>query len=71
MNNFINKLQKRCKKSNRLNNIFKDFKYWQIIDGDGGEIPRVILYSDEMLYQLDANNTLNVPKKMGVCCGKK
>lgn len=71
MNNTINKLQKRCKKSNNLNNIFRDLKYWQVIDGNCGEMQRVIFYEDEILYQLDINNTMNVPKKIGICYGKK
>jgi|688.fasta_scaffold313377_2 hypothetical protein len=75
MNRKLYKIQTRQRRARNLNSVSTDLKYWEkmtiLNEHDQLEETRVIESSDYILYQLDANNTLNVPKKMGVCYGKK
>lgn len=75
MINKLSKIQRRQSKGKKLNNPSSDLKYWECVviynENDTLVESRVIDYKSYILYQLDTNNTLNVPKKMGICYGKK
>lgn len=74
MINKLNKVQLRQSKGKKLNSPSSDLKYWECMNIRMNEIleeNRVVDLKSYILYQLDTNNTLNVPKKMGICYGKK
>lgn len=73
MNNKLKTVHRRNYYLRKLHKLTVDLKYWEVINlpDDEGYETRVIDSNSDVLYSLDVSNTLNVPKKMGICYGKK
>jgi hypothetical protein len=73
MNNKLRTIHKRNYYLRKLHKLTADLKYWEVINlpDDEGYETRVIDSNSDVLYNIDVSNTLNVPKKMGICYGKK
>jgi hypothetical protein len=73
MNRKLRTVHKKNYYLRKLHKITLDLKYWEVVHFIDESTPptRIIDNNDDVLYNLDVSNALNVPKKMGICYGKK